>query len=76
MTFSGKRGVRCLAAAAILVLATAGPAPGLPADAAVREKEQRGVPWQEIGSKTLDVVILRPLGAIAVVAGFGFFVVS
>jgi hypothetical protein len=76
VSFSGGRGARCLAAAAILVLATAGPAPGLPADAAVRETVQGGVAWAEIGAKTLDVVVLRPLGAAATVAGFAFFLVS
>ena len=76
MNFWGGRGARCLAAVTILALVSAGPARGLPADAAAGENGQRGVAWQEIGAKTLDVVVLRPLGAIAVVAGFGFFLVS
>ena len=76
MSFSGRRGARCLAAAVILALATPGPAPGLPADAAGGEQVRAGVAWQKIGATTLDVVVLRPLGAIATVAGFGFFAVS
>jgi len=76
VSFSERRGSRCLAAAVILALATAGPAWGSPADEAAGEQMQGGVAWQEIGAKTLDVIVLRPLGAIATVAGFGFFAVS
>ena len=76
MSFSGRRGARCLAAAVILALATAGPAPGLPADAAGGEQVRAGVVLQKIGAATLDVVVLRPLGAVATVAGFAFFLVS
>jgi hypothetical protein len=76
MSLSGRHGARCLAAAIILVLATAGPAPGSPADTAAAEQAQTGIAWNEIGAKTLDVALLRPLGAIATVAGFGFFVAA
>ena len=76
MSFSGWRGARCLAAAVILALATAGPAPGLPADAAGGEQVGAGVVLQKIGAATLDVVVLRPLGAVATVAGFAYFLVS
>jgi hypothetical protein len=76
VSFSERSGVRRLAAAVILALATAGPASGLPEGAAAGEQMQGGLAWQEIGAKTLDVIVLRPLGAIATVAGFGFFAVS
>jgi hypothetical protein len=74
--FSGRRGARSLALAAILTLATAGPAPGLEGEAAGGEAEQAGVAWGEIGAKTLDVLVLRPLGAAATVGGFAFFLAS
>jgi hypothetical protein len=76
VSFSQGRGARRLAAAVILVLAAAGPARGLPADEAGGRRVRAGVVWERIGATTLDVAILRPLGAVAVVAGFGFFVVS
>jgi hypothetical protein len=68
--------VRCLSAAVILTLAAAAPAPGLQGDAAGGEQVRAGVAWGEIGAKTLDVALLRPLGAAATVAGFAFFLVS
>ncbi len=71
MIFSGRCGARFVAAAAVLALTTAGPATGAEAEAA-----QAGVTPEEIGAKVLDVVVLRPLGAVATVAGFGFFVAS
>lgn len=76
MSFSGRSGARCLAAAVIVALATAGPALGLPADEVEPEAAQAGVAWQDIGAKTLDVVVLRPLAAVATVTGFGFFLVA
>ncbi len=71
MIFSGRCGARFVAAAAVLVLTTAGPVMGAEAEA-----EQSGVTPEEIGAKLLDAVVLRPLGAVATVAGFGFFVAS
>jgi hypothetical protein len=108
VSFCGWRPACCLAAAVILALATAFPAPVLQEEAAadepegagvvlqdeaaaeepegagvvlqeeaaLDEPERAGVAWDEIGAATLDVVILRPLGALATVAGFGFFAVS
>jgi hypothetical protein len=76
VSFSGQRGARCLAAAAILALAPAAPAPASQGEAADSERVQAGVAWEETGAKALDAVILRPLGAMATVAGFGFFAVS
>jgi hypothetical protein len=69
--FSGRRGARFVAAAAVLALAAAGPATGAEGGAA-----PAGVTPEEIGAKVLDVAVLRPLGAIATVAGFAFFVAS
>jgi len=63
-------------AAVILALATAGPALGAEQEAVEPDTAQAGVAWQEVGAGTLDVVVLRPLGAMATVAGFGFFVIS
>ena len=34
------------------------------------------IDWYQIGATTLDVALLRPLGAISTVVGFGFFLVS
>jgi hypothetical protein len=76
VSFSGRRGARCLAAAAILALTAAAPAPGLQGDSAGGEQVRAGVAWGEIGAKTLDVVVLRPLGAAATVGGFALFLVS
>ena len=71
MIFSGRRGARFVAATAVLALTTAGPATGAEAAAV-----QAGVTPQGIGAQVLDVVLLRPLGAVATVAGFAFFVAS
>jgi hypothetical protein len=47
-----------------------------PAAAIGPEGEAGGVDWAEIGAATLDVAVLRPLGAIATVTGFAFFLAS
>ena len=38
--------------------------------------EDEGIAWGEIGAGTFDLLVLRPLGAIASAAGFAFFVGS
>jgi len=51
------------------------PAAGAPAPGA-DGVEGGGVDWPEVGAKTLDACVIRPLGALAMVAGAGFFAAS
>jgi hypothetical protein len=77
--FSGRRGARFFAVAAILALATAAPATGAETEAAggeevvVPDSTFRDV---GVGEAMLDVAILRPFGAAATAVGFAFFVAS
>jgi hypothetical protein len=81
--FSGRRGARFFALAAILALATAAPATGAGPEPDGGEEvapsgtfHDVGVALGEVGEATLDVVILRPFGAAATAVGFAFFVAS
>jgi hypothetical protein len=72
-----RRASRVLVAALGLALVTAGTAPGdegLAAPDAARP--ETGFRWASIGEVAFDVVILRPLGAVATAAGLAFFTAS
>jgi len=47
-----------------------------PASAVGPDGEAGGVDWAEVGAAALDVVVLRPLGAIASATGFAFFLAA
>jgi hypothetical protein len=86
--FSLRAGRRALAAGLVLLSAAAVPgaraqeqappvaeAPGDEApDPGVAEQEDTD--WSEVGAKALDLVVLRPLGALATLSGFAFFAIS
>jgi len=79
--FSGQRGARFVAVAAILALATAAPAMG-PETAGGEEAASSGTfrdvgaALGKVGEATFDVAILRPFGVAATAVGFAFFVAS
>lgn len=75
MLHSRRRRAAGVVACTVLVLGVAAPAAaGEPVAAAVDE----AVPydWTEIPAATLDVLVLRPLAALATVAGLPMFVAS
>jgi hypothetical protein len=78
--FSGRRGARFFAVAAILALATAAPATGAETETAGGEEAVPDTTFRDasvaVGEATLDVAILRPFGAAATAVGFAFFVAS
>lgn len=81
MRFSRRRRSRFAAAAAALAaVAVASTAPAIgPQDESAGDRDRQepaSVRWSEVGAATLDVALLRPLGAIASVTGFAFFLAS
>lgn len=69
---SGRRSITAVAILATLLATTPATAETGPAVTG----EADGIAWGEIGSKTFDVIVLRPLGAVATVAGTAFFIVT
>jgi hypothetical protein len=79
--FSRRRGSRFAAAAAALAaVAVASTAPAIGPDGeSVGDRDRQrpaAVTFAEVGAAALDIAVLRPLGAVASVAGFAFFLAS
>ena len=78
MQFAKRRGSRFAAAAAALaLLASVSTASAVGPDGETGGgRDRQAVDWAEIGAATLDIAVLRPLGAIASATGFAFFLAS
>ncbi len=80
MISSGRRGARFFALAALLALATAAPATGAETETAGGEEVVPDSTFRDVGvavgEATVDVAILRPLGAAATAVGFACFVAT
>jgi hypothetical protein len=81
---SVRRAARSLAATLLLVMISTGPAaaddpgsaPVVELEPAVADAPEAGVSFEEVGAMTLDLLVLRPLGAAATVGGCGVFLIT
>jgi len=75
--FSRRRRSRfAAAAAAVAAVAVASTAPAIGSQGESVGDGVQAVDWAEVGATAFDVALLRPLGAIASVTGFAFFLAS
>jgi len=64
------------ASAAVLVLVATGPLTAFAQEVAPSDEIETEVDLYQIGASALDVTLLRPLGALSLVAGSAFFLAS